>query len=184
MDATKLCHRPGSPARALALACAPPRRRSPNRRRRSKPAMSTNSHCHQCPPTPMTIQIQDPPAFRFHCHCHGWHCRASPSTPPPRRPCGRARNPSRTNLEYLFLFNGNTPREFGRAPGGVRARDRGVGTAASVPGGVEDSLRSPQGAAARARGEHRRRRGEAGCGARGMRRRRKAARVEAWRTSG
>ena len=34
-----------------------------------------------------------------------------------------------------------------------------------------DSLRRPQGAAARARGEYRRRRGEAGCGARAVRRR-------------
>ena len=56
-------------------------------------------------------------------------------------------------------------------PGGGRAGERSAGAAATIPGGAVDSLRRPQGAAARARGEYRRRRGEAGCGARAMRRR-------------
>ena len=34
------------------------------RRERRALTMSTNSHCHQCPPTQMPIQI--PPGFRFH----------------------------------------------------------------------------------------------------------------------
>ena len=55
----------------------------------------------------------------------------------------------------------------GGGQGGGPQRRRG----AVRPGRAVDSLRRPQGAAARARGEYRRRRGEAGCGACAMRRR-------------
>ena len=60
------------------------------------------------------------------------------------------------NLEYPFLFNRNTSREFGRNSGrGGRGRDRNAGAAASVPGMISSGAgRSAAGASGWLRAAH------------------------------
>ena len=78
------------------------------------------------------------------------HAAKPPSRRPGVRACARSVHGRIENIR--FYSTGIRCENSVETPDGGRGRDRSSGAAAAVPGGTVDSLRRPQGAAARARG--------------------------------